>query len=91
MLTRRERDHVDELIRLLVASRSKPFVLGESRLGEATLKDEDMLTDDDRAYVNEAQAKIEALNQGNYTPAARRHEPDPLEGLGEENQDEEEN
>ncbi|MEW6917975.1 hypothetical protein V3M78_06755 [Trueperella pyogenes] len=49
-------------------------------------KSHDMRTD--RAYVNEAQAKIEALNQGNYTPAARRHEPDPLEGLGEENQDE---
>lgn len=88
MLTRRERDHVDELIRLLVASRSKPVVLGESRLGEATLKDDGMMTDADRAYVNEAQAKIEALNQGNYAPAAKHHGVDPLQGIGEENQDE---
>ncbi|MCM3906876.1 hypothetical protein [Trueperella bernardiae] len=91
MLTRRERDHVDELIRLLVASRSKPFVLGESRLGEAVLKDEDMLTDDDRGYIATAEAKLQAALQSNYTPAARHHEPDPYEGVGEENQDEGEN
>ncbi|MDF2419482.1 hypothetical protein [Trueperella pyogenes] len=74
MLTRRERDHVDELIRLLVASRSKPFVLGESRLDEATLKDEDMLTDDDRGYIATAEAKLQAVLQGDYTAAAREHE-----------------
>lgn len=87
MLTRRERDHVDELIRLLVASRSKPFVLGESRLGEAVLKDEDMLTDADRTYAAVAEAKLRAALQSDVTPAARRHEPDPYEGVGEENQD----
>ena len=90
LLTRRERDHVDELIRLLVASRSKPFVLGESRLDEAVLKDEDMLSDDARTYTAEAEAKLQAVLQGGYVPAARHHEPDPLEGLGEENQDWEE-
>ncbi|WP_461005043.1 hypothetical protein [Trueperella pyogenes] len=50
-------------------------------------KSHDMRTD--RAYVNEAQAKIEALNQGNYAPAAKHHGVDPLQGIGEENQDEE--
>ncbi|MEW6912572.1 hypothetical protein [Trueperella pyogenes] len=74
MLTRRERDHVDELIRLLVASRSKPVVLGESRLGEATLKDEDMMTDADRGYIATAEAKLQAVLQGDYTAAAREHE-----------------
>ncbi|MEW6932226.1 hypothetical protein [Trueperella pyogenes] len=38
--------------------------------------------------MNEAQAKLEALNQGNYTAAAKEHTPDPLQGIGEENQDE---
>lgn len=47
-------------------------------------------SDDARAYTAEAEAKLKAVLQGNYTPAARHHEPDPLEGLGEENQDEEE-
>lgn len=74
MLTRRERDHVDELIRLLVASRSKPFVLGESRLGGAMLKDEDMMTDADRGYIATAEAKLQAVLQGDYTAAAREHE-----------------
>lgn len=50
-------------------------------------KSHDMRTD--RAYVNEAQAKIEALNQGNYAPAAKHHTPDPYASAGEENQDEE--
>lgn len=49
-----------------------------------------MLTGADRDYVAVAEAKLQAVLQGNYTPAARHHEPDPLEGLGEENQDEEE-
>lgn len=46
--------------------------------------------DDARTYTAEAEAKLKAVLQGNYTPAARHHEPDPLEGLGEENQDLEE-
>lgn len=49
------------------------------------------MTDADREYVNEAQAKLEALNQGNYTAAAKHHTPDPYDRVGEENQDEEEN
>lgn len=50
-----------------------------------------MLTGADRDYVAEAEAKLQAVLQGGYVPAARHHEPDPLEGIGEENQDEEEN
>lgn len=42
-------------------------------------------------YIATAEAKLQAVLQGDYAPAARHHEPDPLEGLGEENQDEEEN
>ncbi|MEW6869990.1 hypothetical protein V3M89_10240 [Trueperella pyogenes] len=44
----------------------------------------------DQAYVNGAQAKLEALNQGNYIAAAKHHTPDPYDSVGEENQDEEE-
>ncbi|MDP9833032.1 helix-turn-helix domain-containing protein [Trueperella abortisuis] len=47
--------------------------------------------DDARAYTAEAEAKLQAVLQGGYVPAARHHEPDPYEGVGEENQDEEEN
>ncbi|MDY5404427.1 MAG: hypothetical protein SPG34_08870 [Trueperella sp.] len=43
--------------------------------------------DDARTYTAEAEAKLQAVLQGGYVPAARRHEPDPLEGIGEENQD----
>lgn len=39
-------------------------------------------------YIATAEAKLQAVLQGDYAPAARRHEPDPLEGIGEENQDE---
>ncbi|MDV6238402.1 hypothetical protein R3J22_02520 [Trueperella bernardiae] len=42
-------------------------------------------------YIAAAEAKLQAALQGDYAPAARRHEPDPLEGVGEENQDLEEN
>ncbi|MEW6923683.1 hypothetical protein [Trueperella pyogenes] len=51
-------------------------------------KSHDMRTD--QAYVNGAQAKLEALNQGNYIAAAKHHTPDPYDSVGEENQDEEE-
>ena len=38
-------------------------------------------------YAAVAEAKLRAVLQSNYTPAARHHEPDPHEGVGEENQD----
>lgn len=42
-------------------------------------------------YIAAAEAKLQAVLQSDVTPAARRHEPDPYEGIGEENQDLEEN
>lgn len=45
-------------------------------------------TDPAATYIAVAEAKLQAVLQGDYAPAARHHEPDPLEGLGEENQDE---
>lgn len=39
-------------------------------------------------YIATAEAKLQAVLRGDYAPAARRHEPDPLQGIGEENQDE---
>ena len=38
-------------------------------------------------YAAVAEAKLRAVLQSNYTPAARHHEPNPYEGVGEENQD----
>ena len=43
--------------------------------------------DDAFSYTAEAEAKLQAALQGDYTPAARHHEPDPLQGIGEESQD----
>lgn len=64
----------------------KPVILDESRLDEAALKNS---ADPAADYIAAAEAKLQAALQSDYAPAARRHEPDPLEGVGEENQDEE--
>ena len=57
MLTRRERDAIDEIIRLLVASRAKPH-------------------DDAGTYVDEAEAKRAAFEQGDYDLAAKERAED---------------
>lgn len=92
MLTRRERDAVDELIRLLVTSRTRTTArLGETQLGETVLGDDPAPSQptapppaSDDAYNL---ARRIATNPDAYDLAAKHHEADPLDGLGEENQD----
>lgn len=62
LLTRRERDHVDELIRILVSNRAQA--------SDATASPD--------TYISEAQAKLEAFQHGDYQLAARHqpnHDP----------------
>lgn len=80
LLSAREREAVDEIIRLLIKARQQPTTNVDAYRAQA----------DARTYTAEAEAKLQAVLQGGYVPAARHHEPDPLEGLGEENQDWEE-
>ncbi|MEW6896166.1 hypothetical protein V3M69_00810 [Trueperella pyogenes] len=50
---------------------------------------DDALRDDTAAhYTTAAEAKLRAVLQGDYTPAAREREVDRFEGLGEEYQNE---
>ena len=39
-------------------------------------------------YTAATDAKVAAFLKGDYAAAARAHDPDPLDGVGEENQDE---
>ncbi|OCW59783.1 helix-turn-helix domain-containing protein [Trueperella bernardiae] len=59
------------------------------RQAEDSIRDHSVASDP-VTYAEQAEAKLQAALQSNYTPAARHHEPDPLEGIGEENQDLEE-
>lgn len=94
MLTRRERDAVDEMIRLLVASRAARSSVHEMHMEDVRddiiraeaaegWTEEDQLATE---YVKQAEAKINQLLQNNYTAAAKHHTPDPYADLGEESQ-----
>lgn len=56
------------------------------RQAEDSIRDHSVASDP-VTYAEQAEAKLQAVLQSNYTPAARHHEPDPYEGVGEENQD----
>ncbi|WP_461186488.1 helix-turn-helix domain-containing protein [Trueperella pyogenes] len=60
------------------------------RQAEDSIRDHSVASDP-ITYAEQAEAKLNQLLQSNYTPAAKHHEPDPYDSVGEENQDEEEN
>lgn len=74
LLSAREREAVDEISRLLIQARRRPMKLGEGRLGETRLGDEI------GTYVDQAEAKRAAFEQGDYDLAARERD---SEGEGE--------
>ncbi|MEW6872131.1 hypothetical protein V3M41_00910 [Trueperella pyogenes] len=69
--------------RWLQAAKSHDMRVEDVREADDTLRDDTAAT-----YIATAEAKLQAVLQGNYTAAAREHEVDRFEGLGEENQDE---
>lgn len=58
------------------------------RQAEESIQTPAPVATDPATYIAAAQAKLDQLLQSNYTPAAKHHTPDPLQGIGEENQNE---
>lgn len=109
LLTARERNLIDETIRVLVLARQQS---GDWREQEAIIEDQmsqayedaqqeaheagfdtvedynDATADPVAKYDEITQAKLAQALQSDYTPAASPHtQPDPHDGVGEENQD----
>ncbi|MEW6879632.1 hypothetical protein [Trueperella pyogenes] len=95
MLTRRERDHVDELIRLLVASRAARSSVREMHMEDVrddiiraeaaedwTEEDQLAAENDDtyESYLAQADAKREQFERGDDWDLAAKQHRDPSEG-----------
>lgn len=79
MLTQRERDAVDEIIRIIVLPRQ---TLGAARLDNTVLPS--AATPDPVTYDDITQAKLAEAHQSDYMPAASPHtQPDPHNDVGE--------
>lgn len=107
LLTARERNLIDETIRVLVLARqqrvdwrdqdaviedqmSRAYEDAHQEAREAGFESAEDYNDAVSTYDDIAQAKLAEALQSDYTPAASPHkQPDPHDGVGEENQDKE--
>lgn len=77
---------VDTLTAICRALRLEPWRV--LRQAEDSIRDHSVASDP-ITYAEQAEAKLAQLLQSNYVAAAKHHEPDPYDSVGEENQDEE--